>query len=175
MLRQVDASYESIFDSPAHAIVIPVNCKGILDAGLALSAKTIYPLIEARYKRACKNKILAVGWPYMVEDPTLPYRIVLFPTKDHWQNSSEYKWIAHGLRALGGILAHNPVRHIALPALGCGLDGLEYRYVFQLIHAFARLNPEVQVDVYVATTTPEWSKDHYGHTCELTHPRSPQN
>jgi O-acetyl-ADP-ribose deacetylase (regulator of RNase III) len=45
-----------IFDAGTDAIVNPVNCVGVMGAGLAGKFKVRYPYNFIRYKEACKRK-----------------------------------------------------------------------------------------------------------------------
>jgi len=44
-----------IFDESTEAIVNPVNCVGVMGAGIALQFKTKYPENYAAYAAACKR------------------------------------------------------------------------------------------------------------------------
>ena len=53
-------------------------------------------------------------------------------TKDHWRNPTRLDWVNTGLRNLRRcVLVNEPV--IAIPALGCGLGGLDWADVKPLI------------------------------------------
>jgi hypothetical protein len=72
--------------------------------------------------------------------------VVLFPTKLHWQNPSQYHWIFEGLAALRKILVrHEPdadLIEIAMPALGCGEGGLDWKVVQGMLEAWKHTLPE---------------------------------
>ena len=50
-----------IFEYPAHALVNPVNCVGVMGAGLALQFKQRFPAMFDEYRRMCKKGVMAVG------------------------------------------------------------------------------------------------------------------
>ncbi len=78
----------------------------------------------------------------------IPSYIVNFPTKRHWRGNSRLEDIQVGLEALVVEIEQRKIRSIALPPLGCGLGGLDWRQVKRLIHdAFSAL-PDVETAVF---------------------------
>lgn len=133
----------NLLDSPCDWLTVPVNCVGTMGAGLALQAARRYPVQEQKYKQLCKNKELVVGTIKL----TAP--LLLFPTKDHWKAPSTLKYIESGLLALRRAVeaSEGPFGSIAIPALGCGLGSLEWRYVQPLVHIYLSDLP-IDVEVY---------------------------
>jgi hypothetical protein len=62
-----------------------------------------------------------------------PQYIINFPTKNHWLNESRFQDIVAGLEALKLVLQEYYISSVAIPALGCGLGGLEWSEGFQFI------------------------------------------
>ena len=62
-----------------------------------------------------------------------PKWIVNFPTKTHWRVKTRLEWIEQGLRDLVGVVNDKRIRSIAVPPLGCGNGGLDWRDVRPLI------------------------------------------
>lgn len=137
----------NLFESGVQAIVNPVNCVGVMGAGLALEFKKRYPQMFRFYADACKKNEVKTGqiWVWRekrLEEITLPDgRTVLepewimnFPTKQHWKNPSKLEWIASGLDDLAIRARMNGVESIAIPALGCGYGGLKFDAVKSLIY-----------------------------------------
>ncbi len=60
--------------------------------------------------------------------------------------------VGHGLGALAGVIAANNIRSIAVSPLGCGLGGLAWHYVRQLIDRY--LSPLDHVDIVVCGPAP---------------------
>ena len=128
-----------IFETGAEALVVPVNCVGVAGAGLALAFKQRYPEWYRSYHGCCADHLLTPGrlylydhHPSMLEDKL--FTIVNFPTKYHWKDRSRLEYIQWGLDNLACILVLEPperfvhlaVTSIAIPALGCGLGGLDW-------------------------------------------------
>lgn len=140
----------SIFDIKACAYVNPVNTDGIMGAGLAKKFKEKYPEMEASYVKWCRtlpqrkmqtNTNIDTDLDiHTWKNPNpLPKYIFNFPTKIHWWEPSSYPLIDKGLDSLLWILAAKPdVFSIAIPALGCGLGGLNFASVAYKIYKAMR-------------------------------------
>ena len=128
----------SIFDSKAEALINPVNCVGVMGAGLALAFKKRYPLNFQFYKDLCDFGALRLGHPLMyfeVNAEKTDYKfIVNFPTKHHWRDKSILESISYGLVMLDNLIHIYDIKEVAMPALGCGLGGLDWGDVKPLIY-----------------------------------------
>ena len=124
----------NIFNSDCEFLVNPVNCVGIMGKGLALEFKNKYPLNFEIYKKACDNASFNIGNLLIV--PVDNKFIVNFPTKKHWRNKSDLEFIKIGLEELKVAIKEFNIKSIALPKLGCGLGGLDWNEVFDLIKDF---------------------------------------
>lgn len=124
----------NIFNSSCEFLVNPVNCVGVMGKGLALEFKNKYPLNFEIYKKACDNASFHIGNLLIV--PVDNKFIVNFPTKKHWRNKSDLEFIKIGLEELKVAIKDFNIKSIALPKLGCGLGGLDWNEVFDLIKDF---------------------------------------
>ena len=117
----------NLFDSQAEAYVNAVNCKGVMGKGIALQFKRTYPDMFREYKARCERGEVRLGelTTFQAESKL----VVNFPTKDHWRSKSTLEPIRTGLAALRELIEQEAIPSIALPALGCGLGGLEWRTV----------------------------------------------
>lgn len=135
----------NILDSPAEALVNPVNCVGVMGKGLALEFKKRYPENYEKYRVQCLAGLMKIGNCLMVrEDGKI---IVNFPTKDDWAQPSQYIYIAAGLIDMKRSFETEPwCQSMALPALGCGLGGLQWKTVKRQIEThLGNLNCEIYV------------------------------
>lgn len=121
----------NIFDTKMDAIINPVNCVGVMGKGLALEFKNKYPENFLKYKKVCDNNELTIGKCFTTFENGK--YIVNFPTKNHWKNKSEYSYIEEGMLALIRHINHYNIKSISIPKLGCGLGGLEWNKVKQII------------------------------------------
>lgn len=136
-----------IFDSPAQTIVNPVNCKGVMGAGLAKQFKERYPYMYYTYRKACDANLLKPGklMLHRAED----HWILNFPTKDDWRNTSEIRYIESGLQKFVQTYQAHGITSVAFPPLGCGLGGLDFSLVKLLFEKYLSSLP---IDVYVYCT-----------------------
>lgn len=135
----VRVNFASIFDASAAAIVNPVNCTGVMGAGLAAQFRKRYPDYFRHYQRLCQLREIQLGTVHLYPlppqrpEPPLDCYIFSFPTKYHWREDATLDDIARGLRDLHHKMIHHGLRSVALPKLGCGLGGLNWDAVFSLI------------------------------------------
>ena len=121
-----------IFHSEAQVLVNPVNCAGVMGAGLAKQFRDRYPEMFAQYREDCRKGLVRTGNVrlYQPGKPGDPI-VANLPTKKHWRNPSRMKYVREGLRDLVLKLRAEGIRTVALPALGAGLGGLDQREVLE--------------------------------------------
>ena len=126
-----------LLEADVDAIVNAVNTKGVMGKGIALQFRQAFPENYAAYRAACKAGDVRLGTMFVVPTarPGRPRFIVNFPTKAHWKSRSRLADIEAGLRDLRRVIDEYEIESIALPALGCGLGGLDWADVRPLIEA----------------------------------------
>ncbi|MEX2223219.1 MAG: macro domain-containing protein [Candidatus Rokuibacteriota bacterium] len=147
----------NVIEVDAEALVNTVNCDGFMGKGIALQFKQAYPENFRVYERACRAGEVEPGRMLVFPTNSLvnPKYIINFPTKRHWREKSRIEYITSGLRALIEETRRLQIGSIAVPPLGCGLGGLDWREVRPLIErAFAEL-PHVRVTLFEPTGPPE--------------------
>ena len=127
-----------IFESEAEVLVCPVNLIGAMDAGLSLQFLT-------RYSTACSVWVAFVDqiqraadcgafFPFLLvpvaktEHPALR-SIYFLPVHMHPMEKADPLWIEGGIISLLSNLNQDNVKRVAIPALGCGIGGLEWSFV----------------------------------------------
>ena len=128
-----------MLQSGAEALVNTVNTVGVMGKGIALQFKEAFPANYKAYTSACKNKELAPGKLLAVWDTNLLYGrklIINFPTKTHWRQPSKYDYIEKGLIALQELIEKEKINSIALPPLGCGNGGLDWKLVKPMMQKY---------------------------------------
>ena len=115
------------------AIVIPTNCRGVMGAGIARQFKRLYPSIASLYMTCSRKGGVKIG--EVVSAVIGEQTVIFFPTKKHWINSSQMSYISQGLIALREFSDERDFRTVALPAIGCGLGGLNFQRVREQIYA----------------------------------------
>ena len=156
MIRYIEDS--DLFLSKADALVNPVNCKGVMGKGIALEFKKRFPECVLPYKTAVASRNLAPGtllYVRLIVYTDLFFAkkpaVILFATKDHWRDKSQIEWIDRGLSSLRNHYRQWQIDSIALPQVGCGLGGLPWTEVKQLIEQYLSSEP-VDVEVYLRQT-----------------------
>ena len=139
-----------LMEADVYALVNPVNCVGVMGKGLALQFKRAYPGNYDAYVKACRRGEVRPGRMFTYETGKAegPRLIVNFPTKRHWRDRSRIEDVEAGLRGLVWEIATRGIRSVALPAVGCGLGGLEWPEVRERIESTLGGLGAVRIVVY---------------------------
>ena len=143
----VELTHGDLLKHDAEALVNAVNCVGVMGRGIALQFRQAFPDNFKVYETACRRGEVRPGFMLVFETRrrTNPRYIINFPTKRHWRGKSRMTDIESGLVALVGEIKDRGILTIAVPALGCGLGGLEWSEVRPRVeHAFVMV-PDVHV------------------------------
>lgn len=134
-----------IFNSNAQTLVATVNCVGIMGKGLAKDFKDRFPEMYKEYVKACKRGELRQGRFFIYDE--LDKKILCFPTKDNWKGPSKYEFIEEGLKNLRQDYMKLGITSIAIPPLGSGLGGLDWKKVKNLIVQYLEGLP-IDIEIY---------------------------
>ncbi len=137
----------NIFSSKADVLVNPINCVGVMGAGLAKQFKEKYPEMYFEYKRLCDEGTIKVGEVSFFKSLDSNKGILNFPTKQHFKDNSKLEWIDLGLKHFVQNYTSWGISSIAFPLLGCGLGGLSKSSVKELLK-FHLSNLDIEVEVY---------------------------
>lgn len=144
MIHMIHFVKGNIFDSTAQVIVNPVNCVGVMGAGLAKQFKERYPNMYRSYIQCCAKGLLQPGKLMLCKAED--HMILLFPTKTYYSMPSKMEYIEKGLEKLADTYQQKNIQSIAIPKLGCGLGGLDWPEVRQRILYYLT---DCDMDVYV--------------------------
>ena len=139
------------------ALVNTVNCEGFMGKGIALQFKQAFPDNYKAYKKVCDRGELRPGHMFIFDTGSMvfPKYIINFPTKDKWRAPSKMEYIKDGLAELISEIRRLEIKSVAVPPLGAGLGGLDWKKVKPLIEeAFAAL-PEVEVQLFEPKGAPK--------------------
>lgn len=126
----VEVPNEDLFQASVDALVNPVNTHGVMGAGLAREFRLRHPAMFQEYRRICDRGMLDVGqMHFWLTGQLQPRFIVNFPTKRDWREPSRLPWVRAGLEELARQVVLRQIPSIAVPALGCGLGGLDWATV----------------------------------------------
>lgn len=149
-MAMIEKTSGDILKASVEALVNTVNCVGVMGKGVALQFKQAYPKNFDFYQAACKRGEVQPGkmLTYDNEQMLHPRYIINFPTKRHWKEKSRLEDVESGLVALVQEVQARGIKSIAIPPLGAGSGGLDWKIVRRLIEsAFEPLN-DVQVVIY---------------------------
>jgi hypothetical protein len=154
-----------LFFSRLHTLTVSVNTVGIMGKGLASRAKYQFPDVYVHYQDLCRNRTLKMGKPYiykretsfdfqLADDPlTLKNGngetwFLLFPTKRHWKENSDFDGIETGMKWLNNFYEKEGIKSLAIPALGCGLGNLNWKDVGPMMCKYLT-NFKIPVQLYL--------------------------
>jgi O-acetyl-ADP-ribose deacetylase (regulator of RNase III) len=142
-----------LFEAKTEALVNAVNTVGVMGKGLALQFKQRFGANFAAYRAACERGEVEVGRMFVYDNgkPAQPRYIINFPTKRHWRDPARLEYVTLGLQDLRLQLAALGVRSVAVPALGCGLGGLDWSEVAPLIRQSLETEEHLEVLLFEPT------------------------
>ena len=168
---KITLSKGDMFFSKMQTFTISVNTVGIMGKGLASRAKYQFPDVYVEYQDICRQKKLKMGIPFLykreenfektlLEDSTSVMTengnrwFLLFPTKNHWKENSPLEGIEKGLQWLTTHYQSLGIKSLALPSLGCGLGGLEWKQVGPLMCKYLNQIDQLQnASIYLPNET----------------------
>ena len=139
-----------MFFSTLQTLTISVNLQSVMGKGLASRAKYQFPDVYVAYQDVCRSKRLTATKPYLYKregsldeeladfgaDLTTPNAVkwfLLFATKRKWRENSRLDDIEGGLDWVRRNFREQDIKSLAMPALGCGLGGLDWKDVGPLM------------------------------------------
>jgi len=140
----------NIFNSKCDFLVNPVNCVGVMGAGLALEFKLRYPEMFTKYERLCKNEKFNVGllWIYKSEGNS----ILNFPTKSDWKQPTKPEYLHQGLEKFVTTYKEKNIKSIAFPVLGGGRGGLDENVSIEIMKSYL-LELDIDIEIYKYSAT----------------------
>ena len=139
-----------MFFSNLQTLTISVNLQGVMGKGLASRAKYQFPDVYVVYQDVCRAKRITATKPYLYKRessldeeladvgapliaPNAIKWFLLFATKRHWKDNSRLDDIEGGLAWVRDNYQTQGIQSLAMPALGCGLGGLDWKKVGPLM------------------------------------------
>ncbi len=148
----VELQVGDIFESRAQTLVNTINTVGVMGKGVALEFKKRFPDMFEDYVRRVRDGKVRLGEPYIFKRTRAPW-IINFPTKGHWREVSRIDEIVRGLEYLERHYRDWGVTSLAVPPLGCGQGGLEWRVVGPTLYEHLK-RLEIPVSLYAPHGTP---------------------
>ena len=154
--------------------------------GLALHTKQKFPDVYVAYQDACRSKRITEIKPYLYKregsldeeladfgaDLTTPNAVkwfLLFATKRKWRENSRLEDIEGGLDWVQRNFKEQGIQSLAMPALGCGLGGLDWKDVGPLMCKYLH-GIGIPVAIYLPRRTDNTTRifDRIAPPCILT-------
>lgn len=122
----------NIFNSTAQLIGHGVNLQGVMGAGIAKTVRELYPEVYEVYREACEQELFTVGGilPVKTHDNRI---IVNMASQDKPGANARYDWLEETVAATMSYMDKNNYSSLALPQIGSGIGGLEWRKVKNII------------------------------------------
>lgn len=138
--------HKDIFTTHLNAIAHGVNCQGVMGAGIALEVKRRYPDLFEKYKKMCleyKDEYSTITefpfgtmQPYRVPNTNL-HILNCFTQHDTAKRRGEvaisYQAIFTSFSVAGAYCKENGIEELAIPQVGAGLGGGNWKIIYQLI------------------------------------------
>lgn len=148
----VEIKSGNLFESDCQTLVNATNCVGIMGGGIAAAFKQRYPGMYKEYRKRCKAGSHTLSKPHLWKNPDPTGKWVLnIATKYEPRLDSSLDAIEDGLIWVELNALKEGITSMALPALGCGLGGLDWREVkpcmMWSLCRMSRLN-NVRIELY---------------------------
>ncbi len=164
-----------MFFSTLQTLTISVNLQGVMGKGLASRAKYQFPDVYVAYQDSCRSKRVTATRPYLYKrEGSLDEELadhgsdlhtanavkwfLLFATKRKWRENSRLEDIEGGLDWVRRNFQKEGIESLAMPALGCGLGGLDWKDVGPLMCKYLH-GIGISVAIYLpreGTISPEY-------------------
>lgn len=123
-----------LFTSQADALGHGVNVKGAMGAGIALQFKNRFPDMYEEYAGFCAGGAMIPGDVYVYYGDPIVFNIA---SQDFPGPNARPSWLAIGLGNMYSEIIDRNVSSVALPQIGCGIGGLDWKDVKGLITDYA--------------------------------------
>jgi len=140
-----------VFTTKAFYIGHGVNCQGVMGAGIAKTIRDNFPKNYAEYKKICDEGLLVPGsYGVYVEDSKA---IVNLATQEFPGRDAKYEHVFKSLyyfakRASRQKALEDYGNLVAIPEIGCGIGGLEWPQVANIVKCVEAMVPEIEFEVW---------------------------
>nr|WP_314499834.1 macro domain-containing protein [uncultured Chryseobacterium sp.] len=119
------------------------NCAGAMGKGIALQFKMQYPKMYKEYKLLCQEGLFLLGdvFIYKYENGT----IFNLGTQATWKTKADLNSIEIALEKMLSYSNLNKINKIALPKIGAGLGGLDWKDVKRIIENLSENYPQIDL------------------------------
>lgn len=137
-----------LFFSSTPAVAHGVNIRGFMNAGVAKEFRVRFPDMYQEYRKLCRRKGLVAGGFHVWKDPSSGRWVYNLASQDEPGPHARLEWLDSSVRAMVGHASRHGVAKIALPKIGCGIGGLRWGDVEQVLSGIVRETDSVQLEVW---------------------------
>lgn len=119
------------------------NCAGAMGKGIAVQFKKKFPKMYLEYKHMCTNGEFNLGDVFLYNYGK--GYVFNLGTQTSWKTKADIKAIEQSLNKMLKIATEQNITKIALPKIGAGLGGLDWRKVEDVIILSSRKYPNVSL------------------------------
>lgn len=121
----------NLFDTTAKHIGHGVNVYGMMGAGIAKEFKSRFPRNFDRYHAACMKGSLTPGGILITHENDVYVHNIA--SQDRPGRHAQYNWLVDGLIRSASFAESSSERVVAIPEIGCGIGGLDWDAVEEMI------------------------------------------
>lgn len=138
----------NIFTSTMPAIGQGVNCKGVMGSGIAVTVRKLYPDVYEAYAAYCKNPGLNGGDVFIVKSEVDGKYIFNLASQVKMGKNASYELLEASLWGAFEALEEREISGLALPQIGCGIGGLDWKVARPLIEEVAGSYPAIDLELW---------------------------
>ena len=137
--------YGDIFEiDNVHNYAHGCNCSGAMGKGIALQFKEKFPNMYAIYKQLCKDGLFKPGdiFPFNYNNTSYVFNL---GTQATWKTKATLESIEKSFHQMLLFASKNNISKIAMPKIGAGLGGLDWKNVKTIINNIANSYPNIDI------------------------------
>lgn len=136
-----------LFTSEQPAIGHGVNIRGVMGSGIAPLVRAHFPAVFPPYKAACDRGELEPGdmLPVEVEENKWVFNLA---SQDNTGRNARLEWVDQSLISSFEYCLEHGISGFAIPRIGAGVGGLNWKDVKEVIINVASDYPIVELDVW---------------------------
>lgn len=138
-----------VFNTDAEIIAHGVNVKSLMGSGFAKIVSDNYPSVEKSYMEACESGELVPGGVQVVQAEEDPHILIAnVATQVNPGADARLELVEEGLENLFIYMRENDYSTVAMPRIGCGVGGLDWEDVSDILNEISDNYDDIHVKVW---------------------------